>query len=264
MEIVTIIPYRNTPELVENQVDQILKMSKNVDMDIVIVNCGSKPEHSIKKYEDSIYYKDDDFRGKCLGHNIGLEYLTKGYDYYWFNHPDLDFSEDMECLDKLIKTHEENEEIGVLSPTHSSPYPGMKRKTKRGWHMVTTCDYLSLMIKPLALAKAHGFLGKHFKYCYGAIHEYAYFMYKLGFCVAYDERAYVKHLGGTTYGKPHTDTISRKEYVKRAQIYAGTYLKNLYGKDWDKEFTRWLPKNIEPNTFIMAKKKWEKEIEKLN
>lgn len=264
MNIATIIVHRNTPKLVDRQVKQIQTMTTickkksfpKLKNDILVVDCGSD-EDKRTKYP-SYWYPDPDFRGKCYGHNIGLnQSKAKRYDYYWFNHPDLDFEVDMNCLEKLLQVMEKNSEIGLLSPKHSTFYPGRDQKgVQPSWHKVSTCDYLSLLIRGECVEKI-GFLNPDFKYCWGAIHEYSYLLYKNGWCVVYCDNAYVTHLGGSTYGKNHTKTISRQEYKKRAKIFAQKYFVEKYGKNWDGEFSEYLPPEVKVNTYKIHRKLWE-------
>ena len=264
MNIATIIVHRNTPELVDRQVKQIQTMTSickkksfsNLKNDILVVDCGSD-ENKRTNYP-SYWYSDPDFRGKCYGHNIGLSQLKpKRYDYYWFNHPDMDFDVDMNCLEKLLQVMEKNSEIGLLSSKHSTPYPGRDQKgLHHSWHKVSTCDYLSLLVRGECVEKI-GFLNPDFKYCWGAIHEYSHLLYKNGWCVAYCDDAYVTHLGGSTYGKKHTKTISREEYIKRAKMFARKYFVENYGENWDKEFSKYLPPEVKVNTYKMHREFWE-------
>lgn len=261
MKIATIIPHRNTPDLVDRQVEQISQMGREIpefDNFTLVVDCGSDPEKRTK--QPSYWYDDPDFSGKCFGHNVGLTLLGRDrFDYYWFNHPDLCFDVDKGCLEELLNVMEENPQIGVLSPIHSSGYPGRDVKTERGWHRVSTCDYLSLMVRGECVSKL-GFLNPDFKYCYGAVHEYAYKVYEAGWCVAYAENAHVTHLGATTYGQPHTKTISRAEYVKRARQFAGRYFVERYGEDWDVVFSKVLPDDVPVNTFTWSRRNWERAM----
>lgn len=264
MNIATVIVHRNTPELVDRQVKQIQAMTDvckkksfpKLKNDILVVDCGGD-EDKRTKYP-SYWYSDPDFRGKCYGHNVGLNQLkSKRYDYYWFNHPDLDFDGDMNCLEKLLQVMEKQGEIGLLSPIHSTPYAGRDQNgLQSSWHKVSTCDYLSLLIRGECIEKI-GFLNPDFKYCWGAIHEYSYKLYKNGWCVAYCDNAHVTHLGGSTYGKKHTKTISREEYKKRAKMFARKYFVENYGENWDEEFSRYLPSEVKVNTYKIHRRFWE-------
>lgn len=95
----TFIVNRNTPDLAENQKRQIELMNKRIpslDNEVIIYNCDEEP-----------------FLGKLYGHYRALqEYGDESCDYYWFNHPDLSFAIDMDCLSKLLTVMVTN---GILS-----------------------------------------------------------------------------------------------------------------------------------------------------
>lgn len=236
----TFIVNRNTPELAENQKRQIELMATRIpslDNEIIIYNCDEEP-----------------FQGKLMGHYRALqEHRDKSCDYYWFNHPDLSFAIDMDCLSKLLTAMEKNPWVAVISPTEDkSFYPDMYKKGYK-WHPVSACNYLSLLIRGSIIEKL-GFMNPDFTYCWGAIHEYSYKVYKNGWGVVYCDIAKMHHFGGTTYGKK--DTISIETYHKNAREFARDYFVNNYGKNWDKEFAKVLPSAV-MNTFSIAKKNWE-------
>jgi len=246
---------RNRPDLEKKQNKQFDKLEKQkheFEVDRIFIECNEK-----------------DFKGKCFGHNRGLDDLKKhgrfeDYDYFLFMHNDVFFADDRiygDPIDTLVATMELHKQIGVLSPTEfGSSYPDAQPKhlswgSKQTWHKVSTCDYLCIMMRRSTLENV-GFLNPNFKYCWGAIHELSHKLYKRGLCVAYDDKVQMKHLGGSTYGKK-TGTISRDEYQKRAKRFAANYFKKTYGEKWDEEFSRHLPKDIKINTYKEHKKLWE-------
>jgi len=236
----TFIVNKNTTDLAENQKHQIKLMNERVpslDNKVIIYNC-----------------EEDPFQGKLNGHNRALqEHIDKNCDYYWFNHPDLSFAIDMNCLLKLLTVMEANPWIAVISPTEDdNAYLNMHKKGYR-WHPVATCDYLSLLIRKSVIEKIY-FLNSDFKYSWGAIHEYSYKVYKNGWCIAYCDIAKMHHFGGTTYGKK--DTVSREEYIKNAKNFASKYFVENYGEDWDKKFTKLLPVGVD-NVYNRHRKLWE-------
>lgn len=243
MKVITVIVHRNTPDLVEKQVKQILAMPlpEGVTNGIMVVSAGSDYDKEFGGTRDSVlWYPDPDFRGKCYAHNMGLRYLKKDYDYYWFNHPDLDFSVDPKCLHKLVTCMDANPEIAVLSPVLSTEYMGKNLKTSKGWHKVATVDYLSLLIRK-SCVHTLGFLNEEFQYAWGAIVEYSYLVHKLGWCIAFCEDAHAIHLGGSTYGVKGTKTISREAYISRARAFCRSYFPKTYGDDWFIKFFEVLP-----------------------
>lgn len=232
----TFIVNRNTLDLAGTQRDQIVAMSKKIPSlsnDVVIYNCSQIP-----------------FKGKLYGHYQALlEHTESDCDYYWFNHPDLTFCIDMNCLKTLLEVMEQNKEIGVLSPGHNTKYPNQYKKSV-DWHKVASCDYLSLLIQGDVI-RSIGFLNPVFEYSRGAILEYSYKVYKNGWCVAYCDIANVYHYGGTTYGKK--GEISREEYKHRAIEFARYYLRTYYGCNWDRLFAKELPKDV-VNTYVFHKR----------
>jgi GT2 family glycosyltransferase len=240
LKMKTLIVNRNTPDLAENQKRQIELMSKRIpslDNEIIIYNCEEEP-----------------FKGKCHGHYRALqEHQDKSCDYYWFNHPDLSFAIDMDCLSKLLAVMEKNPWIAVISPTEDTgSYIDMFKDGYR-WHPVARCDYLSLLIRASVIEKI-GFMNPDFEFSWGAIHEYSYKVYKNHWCVAYCDIAKMHHFGGTTYGKK--GMISRDTYRKNAVEFARDYFIRHYGQNWDKEFAKVLPNGVK-NTFSISRKNWE-------
>ena len=237
----TFIVNRNTPDLAKNQERQINSINErnpSLKNEVIIYNCEEEP-----------------FKGKLYGHYQAL--LRNGdedCDYYWFNHPDLSFAIDMDCLAKLLTIMEKNPDVAVISPTEDNgSYIGMY-KEGCSWHPVATTDYLSLLIRQSVIKKI-GFLNPEFKYSWGAIHEYSYKVYKNRWCVAYCDIAKMHHFGGTTYGK--NDTISRKEYIENAKNFASKYFIEHYGENWDKKFAKLLPEGV-INTYSIHRRLWER------
>ncbi|MBU0580719.1 MAG: methyltransferase domain-containing protein [Candidatus Margulisbacteria bacterium] len=223
----TLIVNKNTPDLADDQRRQIELMSEQFsefNNEIIIHNCVEEP-----------------FLGKLHGHYQALQKnLDKAVDYYWFNHPDLSFAVDRNCLKTLLRIMEENPNIAVISPVHNGGYINMHKEGAE-WHPVSTCDYLSLLIRGDVVNKI-GFLNPVFKYSWGAIHEYSYKVYKNNLCIAYCDAARMHHYGGTTYGGKGVE--SREEYVKKAKKFAGNYFISEYGQNWDSKFTQVLPKGV--------------------
>jgi hypothetical protein len=235
----TFIVNRNTPDLAENQKRQIELMNERIptlENEVIVYNCEEEP-----------------FQGKLNGHYKALqEHRDESCDYYWFNHPDLSFAVDMNCLSKLLTVIEKNPWIGVISPIHNTPYPNMRKEGYR-WHPVAVCDYLSLLIRQSVIEKI-GFLNPAFKYLWGAIQEYSYKVYKNGWCIAYGDIAKMHHFGGTTYGQK--GTVSREEYIKNAKDFASKYFVENYGESWDEEFAEVIPDGI-VNVYSIHRKMWE-------
>ncbi len=237
----TFIVNRNTPDLAENQRCQVKLMSERVpwlENEVIVYNCDEEP-----------------FQGKLSGHCRALQEHGSGdCDYYWFNHPDLSFAIDMDCLSKLIGVMERNHWIAVISPTEKrKTYASMIKEGYR-WHPVATCDYLSLLVRRSVVDRI-GFMNAEFKYSWGAIHEYSYKVYREGWCVAYCDAAKMHHFGGTTYGGK--GAVQRDVYIKNAKAFARQYFVEHYGKSWDREFARLLPPGV-ANNYRAHRKHWER------
>lgn len=256
-KVAAVVVNRNQPAMTDKLVLRLLTMPGRVSMDIYIIEMGSEKR---SKY-CSFHYPDTDYRGKCYGHNVGIR-LAKSqsaYDYYWVMMNDLIYPEEQNPLHTLFDTMEQNPRLGILSPAEpEAGYVNCKPRPGKEYHLVSTCDYLSLFIRSAAIDVA-GFLNPEFKHCWGAIHELAYNMYRNKFYVAYSDRVTMKHLGGTTYGK-QKGLISREEYQKQAGRFAAFYFVKKYGKDWDEKFSKVLPKSVEINAFPPHRAIWDRYL----
>lgn len=256
-KVAAVIVNRNQPKMTNDLVLRLLAMPGRISMDIYVIEMGSEKR---SKY-CSFHYPDTDYRGKCYGHNVGVR-LAKSqssYDYYWVMMNDLVYPEDQNALYSLFDTMELNPRLGIVSPAEpEAGYINCRPRSGQSYHLVSTCDYLSLFIRSTAIDVA-GFLNPEFKYCWGAIHELAYHMYRNKFYVAYSDRVTMKHLGSTTYGK-QKGLISRAEYQKQAGRFAAFYFVKKYGKDWDEKFSKVLPKSVEINAFPPHRAIWDRYL----
>jgi hypothetical protein len=257
MRIAALVASRNRPDLVEATVAQLSRSALPVDT--FVVECGTDPEKLSP--HAAVCYPDPGFRGKCYGHNVGLQLarLDGAYDYYWVLMNDLVFDEDgPDPIATLVATMERDPRLAVLSPTcEDGAYPGSARRPGGGWRPVSTCDYLALMVRGAAVGEV-GFLDPAFTYCWGAIHDYAYRLYSCGWVVGYSDDVTYRHLGGTTYGAPGTKTIARDEYQRQAAAFAAEHMMRAYGPGWDDRF--WSAAGghgIETNTFALHRRYWE-------
>ena len=200
-DIAVIIVSRNRPDLADSLARQALDMGRGLTKDIYVIEMGSD-EDKLSAY-CSLRYEDTDYRGKCYGHNVGLRFArSKGnYRYYWILMNDLVFEDGVDALSELVAIADANPRIAILSPTEpgGDAYPACKPQEGVDFHIVSTCDYLSLLTRAESVNEV-GFLNPDFKYCWGAIHELAYKLYLNKWRVAYCDKVTMKHLGGTTYG----------------------------------------------------------------
>lgn len=257
--IATIIVNRNQPDLTDSLVEQISAM-RGVEMDVFIIEMGSNND-KFSKYA-SYWYFDQQFSGKCLGHNIGLAYARgKGeYRYFFFLMNDLVFN-DRDAVKKMLTVMEGEPQMGILSPTEVKSvnnFPCSAPVSDSIWHKVSTCDYLALLMRKECLDEV-GFLNPSFRYSWGAIHELSYKMYQKRWFIAYADTVQMKHIGGTTYGKVE-GAVSRDEYKRQARLWAAKYFRESYGPNWNEEFSKYLPNDIPFNTYTWSKKYWEEEL----
>lgn len=255
-DVAVIIVNRDRSDLVDELLVELDGMGANLDMDVYIIEMGSHPDKLCKSY--TYYYRDDEFRGKCFGHNVGLRIArnTARYRYYWILMNDIRFDPGVDAIQQLVDVADQNPHLAILSPTErDSNYPSSRPLDKATYHLVSTCDYLGFLMRAQAVDEI-GFLNPAFKYSWGAIHELSYLLYRQDYHVAYCDRVRMKHLGGTTYGKTK-NTISREEYQRNAKAFCADYFRAHYGDDWDSEFTRVLPAGIEVNTYKKHRRYWE-------
>ena len=258
MKLAILIASRNRPELANTMVEQLSKTS--IDHDIYVVECGSAPDKL--SVHTSLWFPDrerDGFRGKCFGHYLAYEQArsTGPYDYYWVLHNDVVFEPGFDAARALIEVMEREERMGILSPTcKDGLYPASGRRDGGGWRAVTTCDYLGFLLRGSA-AEQVGFLNPEFRFCWGAIHELCFKLYSAGWFVAYTDDVTYEHLGGSTYGAPGTNTISREEYQRQARRFAYDYFLEHYGPDWEQRFfAATSGHEIEVDTFAEHKRLW--------
>jgi len=262
MNVAVIIVNNDRPDLTHNLVENLKNQS--ILPKIYVVEMGNNKLKKNGKFERIDMSNDGDFKGKCFGHNVGLNYVFKSknkYDYYCFLMNDL-VIDDNNALKKMITIMEKNKNIGIISPTEEQGnYAAAASKPQKGknFHLVSTTDYLFLLI-PERVIKEFGFLNPDFKFSWGAIHEYAYKLYSNNYKVAYCDIVQMKHLGGTTYGKVK-NVISRGEYIIKASQFASRYFVENYGKNWDKDFSNSLPKNdVIVDMFSQHRRFWEKKL----
>lgn len=235
MRVAVLVASRNRPDLVESVV-RYFGESVTIPHDLYVVECGTDSDKL--SAHSTLWYADPDFRGKCYGHALALEAARKAgqYDYYFVMMNDTVFEPGVDVLRVLIDQLEREPRMAILSPTNAQGgYPAAAKQRSHGWRAVTTCDYLAFLIRASALDEV-GFLNAQFKYCWGAIHELSYKLYRAGWFVAYSDAVSYEHLGGSTYGQPGTRTISREDYQQRAKRFAFDYFRRTYGDNWEESF----------------------------
>ena len=257
-ELAVLVVSRNRPDLVQEAVENIAACT-SVPYDLYVVECGTTPEQMSP--HSTHWFADPDFRGKCFGHNVALQAarLTKKYRYYWVLMNDVRFQPAQDTAAALIRTLEQNPQMAIVSPTEPGDrYPGGNPRPGSAWRPITTCDYLALMVRGLAIEEV-GFLNPDFRYCWGAIHELSFHLYAAGWFLAYDDTVQFHHLGGTTYGNANTQTISRAEYQRSAARFAFDHMVSTYGWEWAARFweaARQVQPGIEVNTYERHFRMW--------
>lgn len=256
MKVAVLVASRNRPDLVENVV-RYFGESVSTPHDLFVVECGTDPDKLSP--HSTLWYADPQFRGKCYGHALALEAARKAghYDYYFVMMNDAVFDAGVDVLRVLIDQLEREPRMAILSPTNADGgYPGAARQRSHGWRAVTTCDYLAFLMRASAVDEV-GFLNAQFQYCWGAIHELSYKLYRAGWFVAYSDAISYTHLGGSTYGQPGTRTISREDYQQRAKRFAFDYFRRTYGDNWEDTFWEATAgHDIAINTFAEHKRLW--------
>lgn len=255
-DVAAIIVTRNRADLADALVSQLEKMGGQLSMDIYVIEMGSDQDKLSRAC--SLRYEDDDFRGKCYGHNVGLRLARSQckYRYYWILMNDLVFEDGQDAIGELVRIADANARIAVLSPTEPQGVcPWGKPMPDGDLHVVPQCDYLALLVRAASIDRV-GFLNPEFRYCWGAIHELAYKLYAAGWQLAYCDKVTMKHLGGTTYGKAK-GTVSREEYRRKASEFAARYFVEHYGSKWDEDFTKVLSPELNWYHFSRARRNWE-------
>lgn len=95
-----------------------------------------------------VSYMDDDFKGKCFGYNVGLNYLNmqKIYDYYLFCMNDVYVNDKIDFLVEMIDVMEMNFCLGcMLLVEKDFDYFGVCLKGS-GLRLVIMLDYLFLFM----------------------------------------------------------------------------------------------------------------------
>ncbi len=264
MKVAVLVVSRNRPDLVEALAGWLAR-NATLDYDLFVVEAGTDSDKLTR--HTTLHYADTDFRGKCLAHNLALEHAREQgrmglpYDYYWVLMNDVVFDEvapgGVDAMRQLVETMERTPRLAILSPTCADgQYPGSARRPGGGWRPAATCDYLGFMMRAQAVDEV-GFLNPEFRYCWGAIHELSYHLHAAGWLIGYSDEVTYRHLGGSTYGAPGTNTISREEYQRRAKRFAYAYFNKVYGPQWPELFwSAVAPGGAEINTFSQHAALW--------
>jgi GT2 family glycosyltransferase len=113
----------NQPAVTEALLDSIFKVNTYPHLEIIVVDNGSKENHSkewSEKYPGVKFMRSDVNLGFAGGNNRGIMEATG--DYYFLVNNDTEFTEGL--VEKLVDTLDANPTIGIVSPKiryHSHP-----------------------------------------------------------------------------------------------------------------------------------------------
>lgn len=259
--VAVIVINRDRPDLTDAVVKQLLPMGRDLDKKIFVVEAGSRPDGQ-SRYKTH-YFWDPRYRGRYYAFNRGLKFAhseRKVWDYYWMVCNDIVFPEGQDTLGMLWEAMQANLRMAAIGPGEpdADDYKGCEPKPGRKWHKASTIHGLAVLLRGEAYREV-GYCNPRFRYSQGAGTEFAYNVYRKGWFLAYSDEATVYHApGGSTYGK--VVKISRHEYQRRARNFASNYLRRKYGSNWDEEFSKVLPSDIDFNTFPWQRKVWERKL----
>lgn len=259
--VAIIVMNRDRPELTDAVVEQVQAMGEGLDVELFVVEAGSKSEGQ-SRYKTH-YFRDRNYRGRYYAFNQGLKFaheVRPQWDYYWFVCNDIIFPEGEDSLRLLWEAMQSDPRMAGIGPgePESDDYRGCMPQPGRQWHKASTIHGLAMLQRGEAYREV-GYCAPHFRYSQGAGTEFAYNVYRKGWFLAYSDVATVYHApGGSTYGK--VVKISRHEYQRRARNYASRYLSQHYGENWDEVFGAELPPEVEVNTFPWQKEVWERKL----
>ncbi|WP_299938770.1 hypothetical protein [uncultured Pelagimonas sp.] len=259
--VAVIVMNRDRPDLTDAVVEQLKTMGAGLDVEIFVVEAGSKPEGQ-SKYKTH-YFRDRSYRGRYFAFNQGLKFAHQArptWDHYWFVCNDIIFPDGQDTLRLLWEALQSDPCMAGIGPgePEADDYEGCHPKPGRVWHKASTIHGLAMLMRGEAYRDV-GYCSPKFRYSQGAGTEFAYNVYRKGWFLAYSDVATVYHApGGSTYGK--VVKISRHEYQRRARKFASSYLRRTYGENWDELFSSVLPPDIESNTFPLQKEIWNKTL----
>ena len=257
--VATIIINRDQPQMTNAVVEQVLKMGAGLHNTIYVVEAGSS--QAGQSQFATHWFRDPSYRGRYYAFNRGLDLVLAEncFDYVWFVVNDISFPEDQDVLRKLWEISEREPRMAIIGPgePESDDYQGCKPQEGREWHKASNVHGLAWLMKIQAI-KEVGYAARHFHYSWGASTELSYKLYRAGWFMAYADTAFLYHRGGSTYGK--VVKVSRHEYLRRARNYARKYFEKTYGNNWDEEFSKALPDDVEINMYPIQRKVWEKTL----
>ena len=228
MKLAILLATRNRPERVAALVD-FLRSNVRVPHDLIVAQAGA--EGSPVGAHTTLWYRDDDFRGKAFGHSLALQHarLCGEYDYVWILSSDLEFEAGVDCAQALIALLEREPRMAIAVPT-------VRSRTSLGmdctaWNKIATCESLGFVMRMTAIDEV-GFLDPAFQYGWGAMDELAHRLYCRGWFLARASGVGCHYLPASTQGHD----LPFDEYWRRARRFAFDYFRQRYGEHWDELF----------------------------
>jgi len=249
VKLAILIAARNRPERVTALLAS-LEASIRVPHQVFVVEAGVEARQVSS--HASLWYRDDEFRGKAFAHCLALEHarLCGEFDYVWILSPDLQFESDNDPAAALIALMEREPRMAIAAPTvRTRP----RSNEGRGeFKPVATCESLGFIMRMSAVEQV-GFLNPQFRYGWGAMDELAHRLYRAGWFLARAQGVGCHYLPTSTQGHD----LSFDEYWRRARRFAFDYFRERHGEHWDELFwSATAGHAIEINAFREHKRLW--------
>ncbi len=206
-----------------------LKASIRVPHDVFVVESG--PHESEAGPHTTLWYRDDESRGKAFGHCLALQHarLCGHYDYIWVLSSELEFDSAIDPAGAMIALLEREPRMAIAAPTSCSrPLPDADLAA---WKLIATSESLGFMMRMSAIDDV-GFLNPKFRYGWGAMDELAYSLYRRGWFLARAQGVGCHYLPVSAHGQD----LAVDEYWRRARRFAFDYYGERYGEHWDELF----------------------------
>ncbi len=228
VKLAVLIVSHHGPQRIAALVSQ-LKASIRVPHDLFVVESG--PHESEAGPHTTLWYRDDESRGKAFGHCLALQHarLCGDYDYIWVLSSELQFDAAIDPAGAMIALLEREPRMAIAAPTLCSrPLPEVDLAA---WKLIATSGSLGFVMRMSAIDDV-GFLNPTFRYGWGAMDELAYSLYRRGWFLARAQGVGCHHLPVSAHGQD----VAVDEYWRRARRFAFDYYGERYGEHWDELF----------------------------
>ncbi len=228
MKLAILIASHHGPSRIAALVGQ-LKASIRVPHDLFVVESG--PHESEAGPHTTLWYRDEESRGKAFGHCLALQHarLCGDYDYIWVLSSELEFDTAIDPAGALIALLEREPRMAIAAPSLSSR--PMSNMDPAAWKLIATSESLGFVMRMAAIDDV-GFLNPAFRYGWGAMDELAYSLYRRGWFLARAQGVGCHHLPVSAHGQG----VAVDEYWRRARRFAFDYYCERYGEHWDELF----------------------------